>query len=68
MSHQTKDITLAWLCQELEQSANQADILDIVNVWDRYCRIASDAQIDIPCLSRNNTFKDRLAERLEGIY
>ena len=52
VSLQSTDITLAWLCQELEQSAEQADILDIINVWDRYCTIASDAQIDIPLVSR----------------
>ena len=70
MSLQSMEIPLVWLCQELEQSAEQADILDLVSVWDRYCTIASDAQMDIPSsfLSRRNTFKDKLADRLEGIY
>jgi len=37
-------------------------------MWDRCCRIASDVQIAIPSsfLVRMNTFKDRLAEWLEG--
>ena len=70
ISPQSSDITLAWLCQELEQSAEQGDILDLVNVWERYCTIASNAEIDIPpsFLSRRNTFKDKIADRLEGLF
>ena len=70
MSPQSTEMVLVWLCQELQQSAEQADILELENVWDRYCTIASDAKIDIPSsfLSRRNTFKDKLADRLMGIY
>ena len=55
---------------ELEQSAEQADILHLVNVSDRYCTIASDAQIDIPFsfLSRRNAVKEKLVDHLESIY
>ena len=69
-SFQTTDMTLAWLYQELEQSAEQSYILDLVNVWDRYCAIAQDAQIVIPSSFQTprSTFKDKLANRLEGIY
>ena len=60
---------LEWTCQELEQSAKQADILDLLHVWDRYCTLANEAQLDIPSrfLSRRNTFKEQIADRLEGI-
>jgi len=70
ISPESTDITLEWLCQELEQSAEQGHILDLADVWDRYCTIASDAQINIPSsfLSRRSTFKDKLADHLESIY
>ena len=67
---QTSDIAFAWLCQELKQSAEQTDILDLVDVWDRYCKISDDAQAQIPpsFLSRMNTFKDKRPDCLEGLY
>ena len=48
MSPQTLDIAFVWLCQELKQSAEQTDILDLVDVWDRYCTISDDAQAQFP--------------------
>ena len=42
------DMPLEWICQELEQSEKQADILDLVHVWDRYSSLANEAQLDIP--------------------
>lgn len=64
------DMPLQWICQELEQSAKQADILDLVHVWDRYSTLAIEAQLDIPSrfLSRRNSFKEQIADRLEGLY
>ena len=70
MSPQTSDIVFAWFCQELKQSAEQTDILDLVDVWDRYCKISDDAKAQIPpsFLSRRSTFNDKLADFLEGLY
>jgi len=70
MSPKSVDITLEWLCQELEQSAEQGHTLDLIDVWDGYCKIASDAQINISSsfLSQGSTFKDKFADHLEGIY
>ena len=48
MSPQTLDIAFVWLCQELKQSAEQTDILDLVDVWDSYCKISDDAQAQFP--------------------
>ena len=44
--------------------------MDPENVWNRYCTLATDAQMDIPSSfqSRRNTFKDKLARHLVGIY
>lgn len=44
----SRDMQLEWICQELEQSAKQADILDLVHVWDRYSTLANEAQLNIP--------------------
>ena len=70
ISPQTSDVSFAWLCQELKQSVKQTDILDLVDAWDRYCKISDDAQAQIPpsFLSRRNTFKDKLANCLKGLY
>ena len=39
-------------------------------MWNGYCTLATDAQMDIPSSfqSRRNTFKDKLAHHLVGIY
>ena len=70
MSDNSTDMILLWLCQELEQLAEKAKILDLTDVWDRYCTIAKESCIDIPSsfLSRQSTFKEKLAGHLENIY
>ena len=35
------DIVLPWLCNELEQLASHDDILELANVWERYCTLAN---------------------------
>ena len=39
-------------------------------MWERYCTLADEADITIPpsFISRRTTFKDKLAERIEGVY
>ena len=70
MSDNSTDTILLWLCQELEQLAEKANILDLTDVWDEYCTIAKESCIDIPSsfLSCQSTFKEKLAGRLENIY
>jgi len=70
MSPQTSHVAFAWFCQELKQSVEQTDILDVVDVWDRYCKIFDDTQTQIPpsFVSRRNTFKHKLADCLERLY
>ena len=33
------EIGLVWFWQELEHAAEQADSVDLVDVWERYCGI-----------------------------
>ena len=63
------DVVLLWLCHELEQLASHADILELTDVWERYCTLANEADIIIPSsfMSRRSTFKDKLAERVDGV-
>ena len=65
-----KYISLLWLSQELEHLASHADILDLTDVWGRYCAIANEANITIPpsYISWRSTFKEKLAERIHGVY
>ena len=64
------DVVLLWLCHELEQLASHANILELSDVWERYCTLAKEADIAIPSsfMSRRSTFKDKLAERTHGVY
>ena len=69
-SFHTSDMVLLWLSQELEHLSSRPDILDMCDVWERYCTLADEADITIPpsFISRRTTFKDELAERIEGVY
>ena len=69
-SQNSGDVVLHWLCHELEQTASNADILELTDVWERYCTLAKEADITIPLsfMSRKSTFKQKLAERVDGVY
>ena len=64
------NVVLLWLCHELEQLGSHADILELTDVWERYCTLAKEADIAIPSsfMSRWSTFKDKLAEHTHGVY
>ena len=64
------DISLLLLSQELDHLASHADILDLTDVWGRYCAIANEANITIPpsYISWRSIFKEKLAERIHGVY
>lgn len=64
------NVVLLWLCHELEQLGSHADILELTDVWERYCTLTKEADIAIPSsfMSRWSTFKDKLAEHTHGVY
>ena len=66
----TSDVVLLWLSQELEHLSSRSDILDLSDVWNRYCALSDESDITIPSsfISRRTTFKDKLAERIDGMY
>ena len=56
------DITMALLCNELENSASHGDVLEPNEVWDQYCAISKENNVEIPhsFVSRMSTFKEKL--------
>jgi len=39
---------MVWLCHDLQESASHAHILELSDVWDIYCLLATEANITIP--------------------
>ena len=59
-----------WLINELKQSAEQGHILELKEVWLRYCSLAGEQAIDIPpsFQSRMTTFKECIASHVADVY
>ena len=53
---------MALLCKELENSAFYGDVLELNEVWDRYCAISKENNVEIPhsFVSRISAFKEKL--------
>ena len=58
----TVDLAMQWLVEELKTSAKQGHILELSEVWNRYCEIAEVAGTVVPqsFVSRRKTFKEKL--------
>ena len=61
---------LLWLIEELKKSAEQGNILELKEVWLRFCSLAAEQNVDIPpsFRSRMSTFKEYLAPHVADIY
>ena len=59
-----------WLVDELKTSAEQGHILELKEVWLRYCSLASENNIDIPpsFRSRMTTFKEHITPHVADFY
>ena len=66
----TSDLAMAWLCGEPQQATNKGHVLDLCDVWKRYCYLTTDTGIEIPqsYISRRSTFKDNLSHVLGSSY
>ena len=53
---------MTWLCKELEEIANRGHMLELTEVWKRYCTLIENTSQDIPpsFISRRSSFKDKL--------
>ena len=61
---------LLWLIEELKRSAEQGHILELKEVWLRYCSLAAEQNVDIPpsFRSRITTFKEYIAPHVADVY
>ena len=62
---------MLWLVDELKTSAEQGHILELKEVWLRYCSLANENNIDnIPpsFKSRMTTFKEHIAPHVADFY
>ena len=61
------DLAIQWLIEELKNSADQGHILELSEVWNRYCELAELAGTEVPhsFVSRRATFKEKLQSQLE---
>ena len=61
---------MALLCKELENSASHGDVLKLNEVWDRYCAISKENNVEIlhSFVSRMSTFKEKLVLLIRKFY
>ena len=61
---------MTWLCSELQASAEKGHVLELHDVFNRYCTLAKEAKIEIPSsfLSRRASFKEKLQHHLRDTY
>ena len=61
---------LSWLIDELKKSAEQGHILELKEVWLRYCSLAAEQNMDIPpsFRSRMTRFKEHIAPHVADVY
>ena len=64
------DLAMQWLVQELKKAAQRSHVLELSEVWKRYCKLAGIAHVQIPpsFLSRRASFKEKLAPQVEDVY
>ena len=53
---QESDIAMAWLCAELEEASGKGNILELSEVWERYCDLCRETNEE--CIM-NASFKSR---------
>ena len=53
---------MEWLVSELRESAEKRHVFQLSEVWNRYCELAQQANVEIPASfrSRRATFKEKL--------
>ena len=69
-SSENTDLAMEWLIDELTVAATKANVLQLSDVWKRYCDLAEITKVAIrpSYISRRCTFKEKLEERLQKVY
>jgi hypothetical protein len=67
---ETIDLAMTFLVQKLGYAASKNQILQLSDVWERYCSLVAQTNGDIPqsFISRRTTFKEYLQNRLSDEY
>ena len=67
---QHTELPMIWLCDELKYSADHGHVLELTEVWHRYCTIAKESNVEIlvSFTSRMKTFADKLADKICDFY
>ena len=67
---ETIDLAMIFLVQELGYAASKNQILQLSEVWERYCSLVAQTNGDIlqSFISRRTTFKEYLQNRLSDEY
>ena len=48
VTSQESDIAMEWLCTELEEASGKGNILELSEVWERYCDLCRETNEEIP--------------------
>lgn len=61
-SSEKTDLAMEWLASEIRESAKKGHVLQLSEVWNRYCELAQKAKVEVPASfrSRRATFKEKL--------
>ena len=64
------DLAFSWLCKELRSGAEQGNIFQLMDVWNRYVQLAEELAIGIPrsFITRRATFKEKLESKVGDIF
>ena len=65
-----KTVTLVWLINDLKRAAAKGHILELNEVFHRYCSLAAESSIEVPASfrSRISTFKEHIEPHISDIY
>ena len=67
---QKTDLAMEWLISEIKEIANKGHVIQLSEVWTRYCELAEKAGVEIPASfqSRRSTFKSKVQSYTRGSY
>ena len=61
---------MEWLINEIRKSANKRHVIQLSEVWNRYCELAIQADVEVPASfkSRRGTFKEKRKNYVQESY
>lgn len=67
---QNSELSIIWLSKELIVCAEHGKVIELSEVWNRFCQIAQETGTQIPpsFISRLSTFKEKLQKHIDHVY